>query len=114
MAPPYLEQLQAIVERSSLPGSAAADLVCKHFFSGAAAYVGGRIFMSLTAVGLALKLPAEARDELFALGAKPLKYFPKAPVKKEYAVLPPQIVADEPALAGWILRSAKYVGGAPV
>ena len=109
MAAPYLEELQAIVSRSSLPGGEPTDLVCKHFFSGAAAYVGGRIFMTLTAVGLALKLPADDRERLFAEGAKPLKYFPKAPVKKEYAVLPQEIVADDRGLGKWISRSLAYV-----
>ena len=86
----------------------ADGIACKHFFSGAAAYVDGHIFMSLTPVGLALKLPEEARDALVAKGAKPLQYFPKAPVKKDYVMLPIQLM-DDKYLSDWILRSIEFV-----
>ena len=39
--------------------------------------------MTLTPVGLALKLPERDRTDLLTTGASPLKYFPKAPIKKE-------------------------------
>ncbi len=94
MAQPYLRELQAIVERVCVPGKVADSVLCKHFFSGAAAYVDGHIFMTLTTVGLALKLPEDDRNGLFDQGAKPLKYFPKAPVKKDYALLPPELIDD--------------------
>ena len=109
MAEPYLKELQAIVERSGVQSSETAELLCKHFFSGAAAYVNNQIFMTLTTVGLALKLPEIDRNTLFAQGAKPLKYFPKAPVKKEYALLPSRVIADECALRDWISRSIAFV-----
>ena len=64
-------------------------LECKHFFSGAAVYVDGKICISLTPVGFAVKLPEESRTFLMnEKGAKPLRYFPKGPIKKEYVVLP--------------------------
>lgn len=111
MAAPYLEELKTIVQRLSLQSGDVSDLTCKHFFSGAAAYLDGRIFMTLTPVGLALKLSAADRDMIFAQGAKPLKYFPKAPVKKEYALLPSRLVEDENVLGNWISRSLAYMGG---
>ncbi len=104
MAEPYLRELRSLLERVS-PGGA---VECKHFFGGAAAYSGGRIFMSLTRVGLALKLPAETRDCLFRNGAAPLRYFPNAPVKKEYAVLPEATTGNEAALARLIGESLDY------
>ena len=55
MAEPYLAELQIIVERACAPSAKAMDISCRHFFAGAAAYVGDRIFMTLTPVGLALK-----------------------------------------------------------
>ena len=52
MAQPYLRELRSIVEGERLRSPGAIS--CKHFFSGAAAYVGGDIFMTLVPAGLAL------------------------------------------------------------
>jgi TfoX/Sxy family transcriptional regulator of competence genes len=109
MAEPYLKDLNAIVERASAPREAAAEVSCKHFFSGAAAYADGRIFMTLTSVGLALKLPEDDRNTLRGQGAEPLRYFPGAPVKKDYVLLPVQLIDDGGALNGWISRSIEFV-----
>ncbi len=109
MAEPYLRELLSLLERLS-PGVA---VECKHFFGGAAAYSGGKIFMSLTRVGLALKLPAETRNRLFQDGATPLRYFPKAPVKKEYAVLREVTIQNEAALARLIGESLDYSRNPP-
>ena len=46
---------------------------CKHVLSGAAAYVDGDIFMALTPVGLALKLPEGDRSALFDQGWKSVR-----------------------------------------
>ena len=108
MAEPYLKELRSIVQRVAALQDEADGIACKHFFSGAAAYVDGHIFMSLTPVGLALKLTQEARDALLAKGAKPLQYFPKAPVKKDYIVLPIQLRNDK-YLSDWILRGIEFV-----
>ena len=113
MAKPYLNELQQLLDRVA-PTFGAGDIVaCLRFFSGAAAYVNGRIFMSLTPVGLALKLPEARREELMSAGGKALRYFPKAPIKTAYVVLPGAI-ADQPAvLAGLIVESATFAGLAP-
>jgi TfoX/Sxy family transcriptional regulator of competence genes len=111
MAEPYLKELQSIIERVTLQYGANGDIVCKHFFSGAAAYVNGHIFMTLTTVGLAIKLPERDRNALLNKGAKQLKYFPKAPVKKEYVVLPKKHVDDQSALAAWISKSITFTTG---
>ena len=109
MAEPYLRDLTSIVEVACAQDGLVAEILCKHFFSGAAAYVDGRIFMTLTTVGLALKLPESDRDSLFEQGAEPLMYFPNAPVKKDYVLLPNQLMDDEAVLNGWILRSIEFV-----
>ena len=108
MAEPYLRELQTIIERASMLHEEAGAISCKHFFSGAAAYVDDHIFMTLTTVGLALKLPEDDRNTLFDQGAKPLQYFPKAPVKKDYALLQSQLIDDDGVLNDWILRSIKF------
>ncbi|MFV2092760.1 MAG: TfoX/Sxy family protein [Hyphomicrobiales bacterium] len=94
MAQPYLETLTKLVGNLENP----SQVACKHFFSGAAAYVDGHIFMSLSPIGLALKLPENVCQSLFAQGATPLRYFPKAPIKQGYAVLPEPMIADRNSL----------------
>ena len=111
MAEPYLGALKSIVERVGVAGDAADGISCKHFFGGAAAYVDGRIFMTLTTVGLALKLPEDDRNRLFDQGGTPLRYFPRAPVKKDYVLLPDQVVNDDGVLGEWISRSIEFVRG---
>ena len=103
-----LAALQALLDR--LPRSPIANvrLECKHFFSGAAAYANGRIFMTWTDVGLALKLPEDARTILIAEGAVPLRYFPQGPIKHSYVVVPERLAADEAALAKWIGESVRF------
>ena len=64
---------------------------CRYFFSGAAAYRDGSIVASLTPVGLAFKVPDDVRDALMHSGRGiPLRYFPKAPIKRGYVLFPPE------------------------
>ena len=65
--------------------------------------------MSLSPVGLALKLADDDCALLLNQGATPLKYFPKAPIKKGYVVLSAQLIEDEKELSGWIKRSMEFV-----
>lgn len=109
MAEPYLGDLKSIIARNCSPHQQVGDITCRHFFSGAAAYVGGQIFMSLTPKGLALKLAEQDRNSLFRRGARALQYFPKAPVKKDYALLPIQHISDFDDLKSLIARSIKFV-----
>lgn len=85
------------------------------FFGGAALYSKGRICMSLTTVGLAIKLPEESRNILIKQhGVKPLRYFPKGPVKKDYVVLPKAVLNDIKALRNWVKASIEYVVSLPL
>ncbi len=108
MAKPYLEKLQALVDQLRPEIDQFEGVECKHFFSGAAAYTAGQIFMSLTPVGLAIKLSENDIKLLFDQGAKPLKYFPKSPIKKDYAVLPRHIKDDRKVLKNWVLKSIQF------
>ena len=114
MAKPYLENLQQLVDQLTPQITLLYDIECEHFFSGAAAYTDGQIFMSLSPVGLALKLPEDAVKLLIDLGGKPLRYFPKSPVKKGYAVLPQQIVDDNKGLGEWISQSIEFANNTVV
>jgi len=107
MAHPYLGDLQHLVE-SHIDGHLISQINYRHFFSGAAAYICGHIFMSLSPVGLALKLSDKDITELFQRGAMPLRYFPKAPIKKGYAVLPDIILNNKTELQNLMLNSLRH------
>lgn len=106
MAEPYLTALRAMLARLPKPDG----VICKHFFAGAGAYADGRLFMTYTPVGYGLKLPPHDRAELLDRGAQPLRYFPNAPVKKDYVLLPPDSIHDD-ELKFWIGKSIAYVSG---
>ncbi len=109
MAKEYLERLDALLKPVARDLPPKVTLEIKHFFSGAAAYAEGRICISLTPVGLALKLPEAARTRLMKAGAKPLRYFPKGPVKKDYVVVPRGFADDRRKLKLWARKSIDYV-----
>ena len=114
MAHEYLLQLTALLRQSTSGIFKGVDLECRHFFSGAAAYADERICMSLTPVGFALKLPEESRSLLIGdQGATPLRYFPKGPIKKDYVILPDEMVKNEETLRRWVKASIEYVLSLP-
>ena len=109
MAEPYLNNLLQLIQSLPISGQDRAQIICKHFFSGAAGYIDEKIFISLSPAGLALKLPQSDCDVLLDKGASPLRYFPKAPVKKGYVVLPPDIAEDQEKAGKWITKSLSFV-----
>jgi len=114
MAQEYLQQLTALIKQSTAGRFKGVKLECKHFFSGAAVYADGRICISLTPVGFAIKLPEESRNILLKeKGAKPLRYFPKGPIKEGYAVLPIAMLKDAKALRRWVKASIEYALSLP-
>ncbi len=95
MAQEYLERLNALIGRLPSASLKGVKLECKHFFSGAAVYAEGRICMSWTPVGFAIKLPETSRSALVnQQDAKYLRYFPKGPIKKDYVVLPKSMLRE--------------------
>jgi len=113
MSKEFVEHLNGLLKMlaEAVPAGVAVD--CRRFFSGAAAYADDRIFMSLTPVGLAVKLSEADRDALIRAGGSPLRYFPKAPVKKAYVVAPLEMAKDPDALRPWVARSLSYVLSLP-
>ncbi len=110
MAQEFVDQLTALLDRVDFASPSGSAIEVKHFFGGAAAYVEGGIFMSLTKVGLALKLPEEDRKRLFRTKqAKALRYFPKAPIKKQYALFPKAILDDVNSVRTWMEKSVAFV-----
>ena len=101
IAEPYLTQLLHLAELWIQADERIGVLECRHFFSGAAAYRKGSIVASLTPVGVAFKVPDEVREALMQRGrVTQLRYFPKAPIKREYVLFHPKedVPAREAAL----------------
>jgi len=98
------KQLQIILEAAAPPDF---DVTFRAMFGGIMAYAEGKPFVSLSDVGLAVKLSGDAHAELLVVpGAKPLQYDPSQPVSKSYVVVPEAMLSDKDALRVWLARSA--------
>lgn len=110
MAKEYLERLTALLREATSGRFGSIKLEYKHFFSGAALYANGKICISLTPAGFAIKLPEELRNDLLKQkGTNPLQYFPERAVKKGYVVLPKAVLDDREVLRDWVKVSIEYV-----
>jgi len=110
MAKEYFEKLSAFIKKSTTEYAEGIKLECKHFFSGAALYAEERICISLTPVGLAIKLPEETKDKLLKnKKAVQLRYFPKGPIKKGYVLFPDGVAKGGKALHKYVQESIAYV-----
>ena len=114
MAQEYLERLNTLIGRLPSGTLKGVKLECKHFFSGAAVYAEGRICMSWTPVGFAIKLPETSRSALVnQQGAKYLRYFPKGRIKKDYVVLPKSMLHEMRTLGRLAKTSVEYALSLP-
>jgi hypothetical protein len=101
IAEPYLTELVHLAEQWTQADDRLGVLECRHFFSGAAVYRIGSIVASLTPVGLAFKVRDEVRQTLIQSGrAAQLRYFPNAPIKRDYVLFYPEqaVPASDAAL----------------
>ena len=114
MSEASLEELQDRLSRAAETRNFDAELTFKPMFGGVCAYKDGRVFASLSNVGLALKLPPDGQAALLAQdGARRLQYEPDAPPSKQYVVVPDAMQADPAALAVWLGASLDYVLSLP-
>ncbi len=110
MAKEFVDKLSAFIEKTTTDYSENINLECKHFFSGAALYADERICITLTPVGLAMKLPEETKERLLKnKKAVPLRYFPNSPIKKEYVLFPCGVANDGKTLQKHVKDSIEYV-----
>ena len=110
MAEPYLERLTETIASLDISSSDEMVLELKHFFSGAALYVNGKICVTLTPAGFGLKLPQVCINQLIDVGdGKELRYFDNAPIKKEYVALSQSIMNDPDRLKTMMRQSMDYV-----
>ena len=114
MAHEYLKQLTVFIDQIKGERYDNIPLVCKHFFSGAALYANNRICITLTPVGLGVKLPPQSREKLLDSNqAIALKYFPKGPIKNDYVLFPDGLKTENKLSSGYALESIYYVLGLP-
>ncbi len=108
MAEDHVAALEALLAGTvaALPPGVAVEV--KRFFGGAAAYAEGRICITLTPAGLALKLPEDGRARLLGEGGGALRYFPNAPIKKQYVVAPVELADDGGRLRFWARQAIDY------
>lgn len=110
MAKIYLDRIKDLLSPLIDGKVKSVEFEFKHFFSGAALYVNGNISMTLTPVGFALKLPEQIRESLIKdKSAKTLRYFPKAPIKKDYVILSEKVMADKATLEELVEVCINYV-----
>ncbi len=104
-------KLQSHVEAAAPPD---IELRFKPMFGGIGVYADGRMCISLSDVGLALKLGNADRARLLKLkGAKALQYEPDAPPSKSYVVVPDAMLTDRTELGRWIAISAAFARAEP-
>jgi len=106
----YLHQLERLVDAADLPGN--CKISYKSVFGAVGAYANGQIFMTCGIFGLALKLADDTCAALMAEGVgKPLKYFEKGHIKRNYAVLSGEILQDRARMGKLLRQSAAFVKG---
>lgn len=84
-------------------------------FGGIGVYANDRMCVSLSDIGLAVKLSGAEHAALLATkGAKVLRYEPDAPPSKTYVVVPEAMLKDRKALSHWLRVSAQQAVVAPL
>lgn len=93
-----LDAMQDRISQAAEAYDLDGELAFKPTFGGVCAYIGGRVFASLSDAGLAIKLPPDAQDELLQVPeARRLQYDPASPPSRQYIVVPPTVLSDKPA-----------------
>ena len=96
--PALVQRFQAVLGRHP-------DAQQRQMFGYPAAFIGGNMVTSLFHDHWVIRLPDADREQLRAIkGSGP--FAPMAGREmKEYAIVPPSIVADDAALDGWLERA---------
>jgi TfoX/Sxy family transcriptional regulator of competence genes len=81
-------------------------------FGYPAAFVNGNMLTGLHQDDWMVRLSALDRAALVTQGGRPFEPMPGRPMR-EYVVLPPAVLRDPRALAGWIRRGLAYTAALP-
>jgi TfoX/Sxy family transcriptional regulator of competence genes len=86
----------------------------KPMFGGIGVYANDRMCVSLSDVGLAVKLGNASQAQLLKLrGARRLQYEPSMPPSKTYIVVPEVMLSNPMVLGRWLAKSAIEAAVAP-
>jgi TfoX/Sxy family transcriptional regulator of competence genes len=96
-----------IAMQAAAPGN--VDWRYRPMFGGIGVYANDKMCVSLSDIGLAVKLPPAEQETLLALkGAKRLQYEPSMPPSKTYIVVPEAMLKDARTLGHWLSVSAAH------
>lgn len=112
MATPTLDELRASFA-AAFDDAPTRELNFNAMFGGACAYVNGRVFASLSNVGLALKTDAARAVIWLEHGGKWLQPEEDAPVSNSHVVAPDAVLKDGAELARWAQHSVGFVLSLP-
>lgn len=106
----YLNEITTLLKQTYPNLSTTHKLEFKNVFGAVGGYLDERIFASCGKFGVAFRLPQERLEVLFReKNAKHLKYFPNGHIKKEYAVISKQMLADKVQFKNVVDESIKFV-----
>ncbi len=111
---PTLEQSPPeLIARFDAVAARFPDAHRRKMFGYPALFTGGNLVTGLFADHWMIRLPDADRTELLEIpGATPFEPMAGKPMRG-YAVLPPEVVADDVALDGWLRRAIAYVQTLP-
>ena len=105
-SPQLVARFEAVAERH--PGARR-----KQMFGYPALFVGGNYATGLYEESWVVRLGGEDLDALLAEGGSPFSPMPGRSMKG-WGALPPEVVADDAALDGWLARAFAFAGSLPV
>ena len=76
------------------------------------AFLRGNMATGLHEENWIVRLSEDDRAEIESLGGLPFEPM-KGRKMREYRTIPPDVLADDDALAGWLVRSLGFVAGLP-
>ncbi len=111
--PQFTKSPPELVARFDAAAERHADAQRRKMFGYPALFVGGNLATGLFADTWMVRLGPDDLEALVALpGAGPFSPMPGRTMKG-YATLPPDVVADDAALDGWLEKAIEFAGSLP-
>ncbi len=106
--PPLPPSPPELIDRFAAATSSLAGVERRRMFGYPALFVGGNLATGLHGTSWMVRHPPNELQELLALpGSRPFEPMPGRAMKG-YGVLPPDVVADDAALAQWLDRAVAH------
>lgn len=106
--PSFEKSPSALVDRFEAVAGRFPEAERRQMFGYPSLFVGGNLVTGLYQATWMVRLPADGLAELLAMpGAMPFEPMPGRPMKG-YAVLPADLLDDDPAIDGWVRRAIDH------